>query len=97
MLGFGPPRQNVRHGGQLHHGATVRAQGGALFQNNTDVIHCMSFEMSVWCYVSICEGIFNQKREVKTEHTHTVEGLLEKRAKYGFTVTEYFLNTNSRK
>ena len=53
--------------------------------------------MSVWCYVSICEGIFNQKREVKTEHTHTVEGLLEKRAKYGFTVTEYFLNTNSRK
>lgn len=72
VLGFGPPRQNVRHGGQLHHGATVRARGGPLFQNNTDMIHCTSFETSVWCYVSICKGIFNQKREVKAEHTHTV-------------------------
>lgn len=38
-LGFGPPRQNVRHGGQLHHRATVRARGGLLFQNNSDVIY----------------------------------------------------------
>lgn len=43
-LGFGPPRQNVRHGGQLHHGATVREKGGLLFQNNTEVIYGKSSE-----------------------------------------------------
>lgn len=44
VLGFGPPRQNVRHGGQLHHRATVREKGGLVFQDNTDMIYYTSFE-----------------------------------------------------
>ena len=41
MLGFGPPRQNVRHGGQLHHGATVRARGGGVIskQHRRDTLY----------------------------------------------------------
>ncbi len=50
VLGFGPPKQNVRHGGQLHHWATVRAKGGLFIQNSSDVIYSASFEWQLFCF-----------------------------------------------
>lgn len=73
-LGFGPPRQNARYGGQLHHRATVKGGKGftiILFSENvTSVIQHQH---------GISTRLFNEKKEAKHSLEVGAQGFLEKK------------------